>query len=162
MKLLILGVGGHGRVCGEIATSQGWEVAFLDDNAPDVLGGLADYEELTGKCDAAFVAMGNPEVRETWTLRLKEKNYKLATFVSGKAMVSRTATIEEGCVVMAGAIVQSNCSIGRGVILSTGSIIDHDSKVGDYCHINAGAIVPSMSSVPNNTKINYGEVWRNV
>lgn len=151
MKLLILGAGGHGCVCGEIATSLGWNVAFLDDNVSGVHGRLA-----------AFVAMGNPEVREQWIRKLKEKGYKLPTLVSGNAVVSNTAQIEECTVVMAGAIIQSNVTIGRGGITSSGAIIDHDSIVGEFVHVNARAIVPSMSKVENKVKINYGEVWRNV
>ena len=50
--------------CGGIASAQGWDVSFLDDNAPGVLGCLGDYEDQLKNFDYAFVALGNPELRE--------------------------------------------------------------------------------------------------
>jgi sugar O-acyltransferase (sialic acid O-acetyltransferase NeuD family) len=162
MKLLILGAGGHGKVCGEIASDYGYEIAFLDDNAPEAIGKLVSYQEKRKEYDYAFVAMGNPELREKWTQYLTQAGYKVVKLISTKAMVAPSVEIDEGSVVMAGVIIQSNCVVGRSCILSAGAIIDHDSKIGNFIHINAGAIVPSMSEVKDKTKINYGEVWKNV
>ena len=45
MKLLLLGARSHGVVCGEIAVACVYEVAFLDDNAPEEIGKLESYKE---------------------------------------------------------------------------------------------------------------------
>jgi len=159
---LILGAGGHGKVCGEIAVECGYEIACLDDNALGKIGKLDCYLEKRKECDSAFVVIGNPELREMWTKFLKKAEYKVVSIISTKTVISPSTDIVEGCVIMAGTFVQSNCVIGQGCILGTGAIIDHDSQVGDYAHIIAGTIVPSVSLVKDKTKINYGEVWKNV
>lgn len=162
MKLLILGAGGHGRVCGEIAAACGYEVAFLDDITPGVAGKLEEYVKLREEFENTFIAIGNPKPREEWFEKLKVAGYKLVSLISDRSVVSDTAEIGEGCVVMAGAVIQSNTKIGSCGIVSAGAIVDHDSTIGSFCHVNCGAIVPSMSTVPDKIKVNYGEVWKNV
>lgn len=159
MKLLILGAGGHGRVCTEVARENSWEVAFLDDAPRMGIGGLKDYEELLGKCDAAFVAMGNPELREMWIKHLKDKGYEIATFISEKAVVSKTAMIGEGSIIMGGSVVQTGASIGRGSIISAGAVVDHDATVGEFCHINCNAVIPAEKKVPSGLKVIYGQIY---
>lgn len=161
MKLLILGAGGHGKVCGEIATACGYEITFLDDNAAET-GKLEDYVKLKEGYDTAFVGIGNPELREEWFEKLKTAGYKLVRLISENAIISPSILIEEESVIMAGAVVQTGEELGCGCIISAGAIVDHDSHVGEFCHVNCGAVVPSMSKVDKKIKINYGEVWKNV
>lgn len=162
-KLLILGAGGHGRVCAEIAEECDYEVSFLDDSSSsDILGCLDLYEKMRLEYDTAFVALGNPEIREKWFEKLKAVGYKIDSLISGKAVVSDSATIKEGSIIMPGAIVQSNAVIGKGSIISAGAVIDHDAVIGDFCHVNCNAVVASMSEVKEKTKIDYGDVWKNV
>ncbi|MDD3240946.1 MAG: PglB [Lachnospira sp.] len=158
MKLLILGAGGHGKVCGEIARKSYEEIAFLDDNAPGVIGRMEDYEKLKGY-ESAFVALGNPELREEWIEKLIASGYQIATIVSEKAVVSKLATIGEGSVVMGGAVVQTGAEIGSGCIVSAGAVVDHDAKVGSFCHINCNAVIPAMKIVADKLKVNYGQIY---
>ena len=45
-KLVILGAGGHGRVCAEIASMTGYEeIVFLDDGAPSDVSVSGKIEE---------------------------------------------------------------------------------------------------------------------
>lgn len=161
MKLLILGAGGHGRVVRETAQAMNLfeEIAFLDDNAADALGKLEELPRFLEEFDCAMVAMGNPRLRREQQTRLEKLGAKLPPVIHPRSMVSPSAKIGEGTVIMAGAVVQTNAVIGCGCILSAGAIVDHDARLGDYCHINAGAMVPSMAEVPENTKVDYGEVF---
>ena len=159
-RLLILGVGGHGRVCGEIATLCGYVAEYLDDlPASNVLGSLDSYRNLRGSYENAFVALGNPDLREKWTERLKSENYNIPVLFHPSAHISKSAEIKEGSVVMAGAVVQPNSTVGEGSIISANSVVDHDATVGNYCHVNAGGVVAAGSVVPDKTKVDCCTVW---
>lgn len=161
MKLLILGAGGHGKVVRETAqaTGQFEKIAFLDDAAPDALGKLGELPRFMEEFDCAFVAMGNPVLRREYQNWLEVLGVTLPAVIHPRSIVSPTAKVGVGTVIMAGAVVQTGVKIGCGCILSAGAIVDHDACLGDYCHINAGAVVPSMSAVSENTKVDYGQVF---
>lgn len=161
MKLLILGAGGHGQVVRETAQATGLfeKIAFLDDAAEDVLGKLEEFPRFLEEFDCAFVALGNPVLRREYQTRLESHGVRVPALIHPRSIVSPTAKVGVGTVIMAGAVVQTGVKIGCGCILSAGAIVDHDACLGDYCHINAGAVVPSMSAVPENTKVDYGQVF---
>ena len=63
-----------------------------------------------------------------------------ASYVVHKtAVISPSATIEEGTVIMAGAIIQAGAVIGRHCIINTGATVDHHCVLEDYVHIAPGA-----------------------
>jgi len=107
-RLLILGVGGHGRSVAEAVPAAGmFEVAgFLDDAAPALL-------QL-----GCHMVLGN---------RLISAGFELATVVHPRAMVSPSAVIGPGSAVMAGAIVGTETRLGCGVIINCGAVVDHDT-----------------------------------
>ncbi len=57
------------------------------------------------------------------------------------AIVSPSARIEAGAIILAGAIIQPDAVVGRAAIVNTGAIVEHDSHVGAGCHIAPGAVV---------------------
>lgn len=137
---------------------NGFEIEYLDDNAPGI-GRLEDYEKLRAEYEFAFVALGNPELREKWFEKLKTVGYKMVCLISERAMISSLNLIEEGAVVMASAVIQAGAEIGKGSIISAGAIVDHDAKVGCFSHINCNAVIPAMEKVPDKLKVNYGQVY---
>ena len=165
MKLLILGAGGHGQTVAELAqlTGKFGEIAFLDDNLsahPDVIGILDDYLKYQTVYDAAIVAFGNAALRKKWQEKIAQAGFLLPILMHPTAMVSRSAVLGAGTVIMAKAVVQPHVHCGDGCILSACTIVDHDAKIGDYCHINAGAIVSALTEVPPETKVDYGTIWK--
>lgn len=171
MDLLILGAGGHGKVVKEVAEAIGRyeRIVFLDDlygganpamTSATVVGKNSDYEKYIEIFSQAFVAIGNPAIRNQWQVRLTTVGYEIPVLVHPDSYISLSVAIDIGTVVMPKAVVQSNVRIGKGCIISAGAIIDHDVVVGDYCHINAGAVVASGSRVPDGKKVDYGEVYR--
>ena len=141
-KLIILGAGGHGRVCAEAAELAGFrDIAFLDDKKVESLpveGTLNDIDKFTGDC-CFFVAIGNNGFRRKLLKKIKELNGEIASIIHPFSSVSKSAEIGEGTVVMAGAVVQANAKIGSGVIINTCSSVDHDCIVGNYTHVAVGA-----------------------
>lgn len=85
-RLLILGSGQYGTVAKETAEAMGIfdEIAFLDDNSKAAVGKIEDIDKF--EYDAAFIAIGNPEVREKLANRVGEK---LFTLIHPKATIIR-------------------------------------------------------------------------
>ena len=157
MKLLIIGAGGHGKVVAEVAEDLGYEVSFLDDNAPEAIGKIEDIEWWTS-FENAFCGIGNNKFRMEIIERLLKAGYKVPALIHPTAYVSKSAAIDLGVIVEPKAIVNANSRVGEGTIISVGAIVDHDVVVGKCAHINAGAIVKGGGSVSDYEKLEAGEV----
>lgn len=140
-KLIILGAGGHGRVAAETAKLLGYSVKFLDDSKPqdgDIIGRISDYKSYIADT-SFFVAIGNNEVRKSVFSELSESGAKITTLIHPKSVISESAEIGIGTVVMAGAVVNADSEIGDGCIINTCSSVDHDCRIGNFVHISVGA-----------------------
>jgi sugar O-acyltransferase (sialic acid O-acetyltransferase NeuD family) len=65
--------------------------------------------------------------------------YRLARYVSSRAMLWPDQRVGEHCVIYDGAIVEPFASVGEDVILRNGVHISHHAAVGDHCFLAAGA-----------------------
>lgn len=154
-RLIIIGCGGHGRVCAEIAETMYEEVYFLDDNPKDdSIGCVSDYGKYINF--DFFVAIGDNKTRKKITESLKGAN--IVSLVHKDAYVSPTAIIGKGTVVMAGAVVNTNTVLGEGTIVNTLSSIDHDCTIGDYSHVAVGAHIAGGCAVEDLCLIGAGSV----
>ena len=149
-RIVILGAGGHGRVCAEIAKLSGYEeTVFLDDAEPcgvSVAGRISDLDKYIADSDF-FVAIGNNATRREIFDKVKAAGATIATLIHPSAVVSPSATVGEGTVVVAGAVINCSAQIGRCVIINTCASVDHDSVIGDYSHIAVGARVSGVASI---------------
>ena len=167
-NLIIIGAGGHGRVVYEIAqlTKKYKSIFFLDDKIEKtfcetkVVGEVRDFVKYLDSSEF-IVAIGDCNVRKEITLRLVKENAKLATIIHEKAIVSKSAVIDDGTVVMAGAIVNSNAKVGKAVIVNTGAIIEHDCVIKDYSHISVGAKIAGAVIVKEEVFVGVGAVVKN-
>lgn len=75
---LILGRGGFGTQLNDWLMDEGWGSAdFLDDNAPDAVGGLRDYVDpaILKRGRPAFVALGDNKLRVELLQKLAAAGY---------------------------------------------------------------------------------------
>lgn len=111
--LFVQGDGGHASVVIEVAMLSGaWEGA------------------------GAFIAVGDNGNRKAESERLA--GMKFVRLIHPSAVVSRTAEIGEGTIVMAGAVIQAHAKIGKHCIINTNAVCDHHTVVGDFAHIAPG------------------------
>lgn len=146
--LLILGAGGHGKAVAEAALLSGdWQhVLFVDDRWPQlqesfsfpVVADIAGLASVTGRTQAAIVAVGNNALREQWMNAVKMVGLPLATVIHPRACVSPSAKLSEGCAIMALSMVGVDVRIGRGAIVNANATVDHDACLGDYAHLGVG------------------------
>ena len=160
LKLVIIGVSGHGKVIADIAVRLGYgDIVFLDDDPTvsqcagfPVVGTTAMAGKFGNDCEYV-VAIGNPAVRERIQGSIAGG---LATLVHPDATIGRRVEIGEGSVVMAGAVVNSDTIIGRGAIVNTCASVDHDCRIGDFTHVSVGAHVAGTVSVGERTWLGIG------
>jgi sugar O-acyltransferase (sialic acid O-acetyltransferase NeuD family) len=148
--LVILGAGGHGRSVLEAARLAGTHevMAFLDDQLPPgtevmgvpVWGPTSELPSLAARgVTTAHVAIGNNRVRERLMVQARAAGLTCATVVHPRACVSPSASLGEGCAVMALAIVGTEATLGQGVIVNVGAVVDHHARVADHGHLGANA-----------------------
>lgn len=159
-NLLIIGAGGHGKVVKETAESTGVfnKIDFLDDNSDIAIGMCKDYTKFTDEYKYAFVAIGNPEIRQKWLDKLIDAGYEIPIIIHPTAYVSPSASVDIGSFIGINAVINTGAVIKKGCIIGIGSLVDHDSYMGEYSYINAGAIVKSGSIVESFKKVDVGVV----
>jgi UDP-perosamine 4-acetyltransferase len=147
--VLVVGAGGHARVCIEALADSGYlvvgcvsgdgagspglpcPVVGRDDDLVAVAAELAVHH--------VFVAIGDNVAREVAFARAGVAGLTSVNAISRHAMVSPGARLGLGVAVLAGAVVNTSADIGDGVILNTRCSVDHDSSVGPFAHVAVGA-----------------------
>lgn len=69
----------------------------------------------------------------------RAKGYRLASYVSSRALTWPDLRIGENCSIYDGVIVEPFVSIGENAILRNGVHLCHHARVGDHCFLAAGA-----------------------
>ena len=143
---LILGRGGFGTQLNDWLMDEGWGSAdFLDDNAPDAVGGLRDYVDpaILKRGRPAFVALGDNKLRVELLQKLAAAGYSTPVFISDAASVSPSAVLEPGCIILPQAYVGADAHLGRGVHVAPGGIVKASAEVAEFGKVDSGEIVRS-------------------
>ena len=155
--MILYGASGHGKVVIDILEAVGKKIDFIvDDNqhVTELLG--YEVKRNTGAYPEAIISIGNCQIRKKVVEQLSVDNY--VTAVHPSAIISKTASIDEGTVVMHGAIVQTCAKIGKHCIINTGASVDHDCLIGDYVHVAPHATVAGGVEVGECSWIGAGAV----
>lgn len=155
-SILLVGAGGHARVCIDVIEQDGrFTVAGLI-GLPDevgtrllgyhVLGSDADLPVLLAEHAHVLITVGQiktPGLRMHLFRVVQQAGRSFPVIVSPRAYVSRHATVGAGSIVMHGAVVNAGAAVGRNCIINSQSLIEHDAVIADHCHIATGAAVNS-------------------
>ena len=149
-----LGSGGHARVVIEILQIGGvYEiVGLLEEDASHagtvVMGVpvLGSEELLDGLVrdgvDNFFIGVGSTSNsgrrRRLYEVAL-ERGLRPISATHPRAVVSSSATVSPGTMIMAGAILNPGVRVGCNVIVNTGALVEHDCGIGDHAHVATGA-----------------------
>ncbi|KAA6340353.1 putative acetyltransferase EpsM [termite gut metagenome] len=134
------GAGGHAKVILDILKSNHIAVLEIFDDNPDLTEFMGIPISHSEVLSPVIVSIGNNKIRKIIVDKLKGVEYSPAVFAHS-VIKSNYATIEEGTVVMQGAIIQSSVKIGKHSIINTRASIDHDCVLQDYVHIAPGVIL---------------------
>lgn len=170
-KLLIVGAGGHGRCCLDIARDMHTyqKIAFLDDhhvnewiNDCQVIGTIDEMSSYYIEYTEIFIAIGDNELRKKLILKAKEIGYTIVSLISLYSYISKYASLGEGIVIFPYTVIEANASIGNGSVIASQAMICHDAVIDDYCLIHSGslirpkAVIGSMSSIGGNCIVRLG------
>lgn len=145
VEVALIGDGGHSKVIRDLVQElPGCKVvALLDDKYERMAltggvyrGPLKAVPQLIERYpDMKFAAaVGSNGVRKSIVARLGLPSERYLTLIHPTAVVSRSACIGPGTVVMAHAAVQADAKVGCHVIINTGAVVEHDTQLGDYVH----------------------------
>lgn len=163
-QLLIVGASGHGKVVADIAELNGYDsILFFDDNETLKKCGkhtVVDYSSEIDRYEGdIIVAIGNAEIRSRIQDSVASRNFP--TLIHPSAVISPSAQIGSGTVVMANAVINADAVVGKGCIINTCASVDHDCIIGDYVHISVGAHVAGTVDIGNKTWIGIGATVSN-
>ena len=150
MNLLIIGAGGHGRCCLDIARDMNIfdKISFLDDqnineviNDCKIIGSIDEMSSYYPEYTHIHIAIGNNSVRSKLLLQAKEIGYSLPILQHSSSVVSGYASINEGTVLFPHAVIESNATIGKGCIITANTTINHDAYLYDCVLVNTGSVI---------------------
>lgn len=162
MDIILIGDSGHAKVIADIINSNGDRViAKLDDKYSNScvekecwIGPLSDLDSLMKEHHAKIiVAIGSNRIRKNIIECLSLSNESYAKLIHKSAVISPSATIGEGTVIMPRVVVNAEANIGNHVILNSCSVIEHECVIKDYSHISPGAVLTGGSTVDEGVHI---------
>lgn len=142
--IVIVGAGGHAKVCIELLRAMGCHVACCvsGEDGPEtcldlaVLKGDAHLTALRKQgYSKLFVAIGANGVRQRLANAALQLGYALVNAVSPQSVISPSARLGTGVALMAGVVVNADAVIEDLAIVNTGACIDHDCYIGKAAHI---------------------------
>ena len=160
-NLVIIGAGGHAKVCYDIAQLMNkWnKIIILDDDLNNdyfhVSGPINDMSKYLTVADF-FVAIGNNSLRGKIINKLEHLNAAISTLIHPQSVVASDVNIGIGSVIMAGVVINSSTSIGKGGIINTSVSIDHDNLIEDFVHISPGSNLAGTVKIGSETWVGLG------
>ncbi len=150
MNIAIIGNGGHSKVVKDIILSNKYLhiVGYLDDKFEDYIiegemfyGPISAYQFLIDKYNEIkfIIAIGHNRTRKHLVKKLDLEESLYITTVHPSAIISPSARIGKGTVIMANTVINADAVIGDHVIVNTGSIVEHDSIVNDFAQVSPHA-----------------------
>ncbi len=188
-KIAIIGAGGHGKVVGEIALLNQFEIIdFFDDKEKEIkefpfnISGNIDYlREHLKNYNAFFVAIGENKLRSNFLEWLKKEKMNIISLVHPRSTISKFSSLGIGTCVMANVAINPGTLIKDGVIINTSASIDHDClienfthispncslsgdvKIGKFTHLGTGTTVHPGVKIGNNVKTAVGsKIFKNI
>ena len=169
-RVVVIGAGGHAKVVIEaIRAAAVCEVVGLIDPAPvaprllgvPVLGGDEMLTRLRGEgIRAAVVALGDNALRDRIGHRLRELEFVLPCVIHQAALITPTASIGDGKVIMAAAVVGTETIMGRFAIVNTGAVVDHDNRIGIAAHVGPACGLAGNVHVGDRALLGVGSAVR--
>ena len=148
-RVLVIGGSDQGRQALDVLQCAGQHevVGVLDRGLPigsevnghPVVGRDDELAAAAGlmRADAYLVAIGDNFTRGriTGAARAACPDLALVSAVHPASVVSSSALVGAGAIVMASAVVSNGCVVGDGVLLGTKASLDHDCEVGAYASL---------------------------
>ncbi|HFD3588895.1 acetyltransferase [Vibrio parahaemolyticus] len=161
----ILGASGHGKVVAEIAELNGYtNIEFFDDRWPGlqnvehwpVKGNSETLLKIAAQFDLTVIAIGNNKIRLEKQNQLSTAGAKFSVLEHPRATISQHSQLDEGTVVMAGAVINPFVKVGKACIINTAATIDHDCSLADGVHVSPGCNIAGGVTIGEGSWLGIG------
>lgn len=146
--IIILGAGGHAKVCAEALRSQRRGIVFE----------FRTTDFPIDERDEFVIGIGNLPVRRQIFDEYMRAGRTILSAIHLKTIIANDVELGDALQLMAGAIIQPGCKIGDNVIINTGASVDHDCTVGDHVHIAPGAVLCGEVTVGDMAFVGAGAI----
>ena len=159
--MYLFGASGHCKVIIDIIQKSNLEVIeyIIDDNpTKEEINTIPILETpnnqfLNGK--SLIISIGNNEIRKKIANRFSA-NYLVA--IHPNSILCFNVTIDEGTVIMAGAILNSDVSIGKHCIINSNAVVEHDCYLENFVHISPSSSLAGNVFVGEGSHVGIGAV----
>ncbi len=168
-KIVIIGASGHARVIIEtVELNKKYQIyGLIDSFKPkgqkilgyEILGTEDLIQDLMKKgIRKGVIAIGDNWTRYMMYTKIKEEtpDFEFVTIIHSSAIISPSAKIGRGTVVLASVKVNTYAEIGDGCILNTNSSFGHDGRLSDFSSIAPGVTVGGNVAIGFCTAISLG------
>lgn len=155
-KIIIFGCGGHTKIvldCIKLGKNY-TPIGFIDEKNHDLaiskkikyLGSLKNFNNIIKGHEPhnllGVVAIGSNIVRRKIVSKINKLNnkFKWANIIHPSAVISETAKIGTGNMILAGSIICSETKIHNHVSINTGTYIDHNNVFFDFSSTGPGVV----------------------
>ncbi|MEM8705241.1 MAG: acetyltransferase [Actinomycetota bacterium] len=162
----IVGAGGHGREAHAVAIASGaWsDVVLFDDGEVDRdrldrigAGHVHPLAELTDRCDAFVIAIGDPATRARLAVEIGE-TVPPAVLVAADVSVGTDVECGPGTMIYPGAVVTTNVRIGAHSHVNAGCIVSHDVRIGDGVSLSPGVKLNGAVTIEDGAFLGTGAI----
>ena len=173
-KLIIIGNGGHAKSCIEVIESLNkYEIVGLVSDKKDLeikigkystIGtseNISKFKEITNKVVFGIASQNSLNLRQNTYNLFKSNGFIFEKIISSSSIVSDTAKIGEGVIIMQGCIINRDVEIGLMSSINSNTLIEHDSKIGRFCNISTSVTINGNVLVEDDSFIGSGCVIRN-
>ncbi|RYZ29035.1 MAG: acetyltransferase [Sphingobacteriales bacterium] len=159
---MLYGASGHCKVVIELLKANGVQPEFILDDFKDgsFWGFLVrNPEKKLIQGQELIISVGDNRNRKIIYNKLMEHHNVVFTIASHtSAVISYTASIRSGTVLMPGAVVNADSMIGHHCIINTNASVDHECVLGDFVHVSPNASLCGLVTIGEGTHIGAGAV----
>lgn len=163
--ILVFGAGGHAHVILDLLAELKIPVAGIvnqggvpTEKIANILHYVSDDNWTSLPQRRGIVAIGDNNIRAKVVAKIQGQapDFEFLTLIHPRAIVSRSARICLGSVVMAGVVVNAGSQVGEHCILNTSCSVDHDCNIQNFASINPGAVLVGNVDVGSRSAIGLG------
>ena len=153
-SIYIYGASGHGLVVADIARACGYNNIIFIDDGENEYPSLEDIKK-SNEIPITF-GIGNNTIRAKLYERVQKSGFEVISLIHPSSIISPSAKIGIGTVVMPSVVVNAKAVIGDGVILNTSCVIEHECIIEDFTHISPNVALSGAVKVGEFTHIGIG------
>jgi sugar O-acyltransferase (sialic acid O-acetyltransferase NeuD family) len=168
MAIVLFGAGGTAKNIEEILGLQGldWLGYVSTEPAGTLVRGkpvLCSPDAFVDRwhewdVDTGIITIGFNVIRRELYNRCRSLPLNWPVMIHPSVVMSSTAHMGEGSIVMAGGVIQSDTHIGQGCLINTNASIDHDCHIGDHASVAPGAILSGAVTLGACSAVGAGAV----